>query len=82
MISERQAEFLLSQCEQWLGKKLRRLREPLKKDHRTTKPHLWELIVLHAVASSIVSKQDKRKEANPEVSSQIQHELNDATRIE
>ena len=79
MISEPQAKFLLSECEQWLGKKLRRLREPLKTDHNSTKAHLWELIVLHAVASSIVSRQDKRDEVTREILSQIQPEPDDAT---
>ncbi len=79
MISERQAGSLLSDCEKWLGKKLRRLREPLKKDHGTTKAHLWELIVLHAVASFIVSRQNQRDEVDPEMKSQIQHEPDDGT---
>jgi hypothetical protein len=79
MLSEKQAKSLLSECEQWLGKKLPRLREPLKKDHNSTKAHLWELIVLHAVASSIVSRQDKRAEVAPDISSQLQPEPDDAT---
>lgn len=79
MLSEPQAKSLLADCEKWLGKTLRRLREPLKKDHQTTKARLWELIVLHAVASSIVSRQDKRDEVTRKISSQIQPEPDDAT---
>lgn len=79
MISEKQAESLLSECEKWLGKKLRRLRQPLRKDYGTTKAHLWELIVLHAVASSVLSGQDKQGEVNPEIPSLIQHEPDEGT---
>ncbi len=79
MLSEPQAKSLLADCEKWLDQKLPRLRKPLKTDHNSTKAHIWELIVLHAVASSIVSRQDKRAEVAREISSQIQHEPDDAT---
>lgn len=74
MISESQAEYLLSQCETWLGAKLHKLRWRLRSEHEQTKSHLWELIVLHATASAVISRHRSRGEANSEVSSLIQPE--------
>jgi hypothetical protein len=63
MINEKQARILLSECEQWLGTDLIELRKKLRNGHKNTntKPALWELIVLHATAYSIVSRHNKEK---------------------
>ncbi|GEM_PF-2042489 len=74
MISESQAEYLLSQCERWLGAKLHKLRWRLRSEHEQTKSHLWELIVLQATASAVISRHHSRDVANSEVSSLIQPE--------
>jgi len=74
VISEPQAEYLLSQCETWLGTKLNKLRERLRREHKRTKSHLWELIVLHGMADAVISRHHSRDEANSEVSSLIQPE--------
>ena len=74
MISEPQAEFLLSQCETWIGTQLNKLRVYLRSNHEQTKPRLWELIVLHATASAVISRHHKQDESTLEISSLIEHE--------
>lgn len=74
MINEKQAKILLSECEQWLGTHLSELRKKLRNDHENTKSALWELIVLHATAASIVSKYDENANRNQIIASLIQHE--------
>ncbi|GAA6614918.1 hypothetical protein [Scytonema sp. NUACC26] len=66
MISERQAEILLNECELRLGTELGKLRTSLRGDYKSTKSMLWELIVLHAT-SSIVSVQHEPTEAAPDI---------------
>jgi hypothetical protein len=75
MINEQQANTLLNECEYWLDIKLDLIRERLRADHGSTKPILWELIVLHAFANSIVSKCNNNKIIPP----QIQHEPTEAS---
>ncbi len=74
MISEPQAEYLLSQCETWLGTNLNKLREDLTGEQKQTKSHLWELMVLHATAYAVISRPYKQYDSNSEVSSLIQPE--------
>ncbi|NEO97609.1 MAG: hypothetical protein F6K58_02640 [Symploca sp. SIO2E9] len=74
VINEYQAEFLLSQCEMWLRTELHTLRCHLRGEHEQTKSHLWELIVLHATASAVISSHYQQKEATPDISSLIQPE--------
>lgn len=78
MINEKQAEILLKECEQWLGKELSKLRTKLKRDHENTESALWELIVLHATASSIVSRNYHNTKQSQHISSLIQHEPQEA----
>jgi hypothetical protein len=74
VISESQAEFLLSQCETWLCTKLNKLRWRLRSEHEQTESHLWELIVLHATASAVISRHHKQDGSTLETSSLIEHE--------
>jgi hypothetical protein len=74
MINEKQAKILLSECEQWLGTDLSELRKKLRNNHERTKSALWELIVLHATASFIISKYDENPNRNQIIASSIQHE--------
>jgi len=74
VLSEKQAESLLAECERWLGTKLLKLRERLRNEHENTKSHLWELIVLHAAASSVILRHHEQNEPTPDISSLIQHE--------
>jgi hypothetical protein len=74
VISESQAEFLLSQCETWFGTKLNKLRWRLRSEHEQTESHLWELIVLHATASAVISRHHKQDRSTLETSSLIEHE--------
>lgn len=74
MINNNQAELLLSKCELWLDTELGKLRTSLRNDHSNTKPMLWELIVLHAAASSIVSRHNEKAAQNQSIASLIQHE--------
>lgn len=74
MINEKQAEILLSECELWLGTELSELRKKLRSDYESTKPMLWELIVLHATASSIVSIHYNNAKQNQDIAALIQHE--------
>jgi hypothetical protein len=81
MINEKQARILLSECEQWLGTDLIELRKKLRNGHKNTntKPALWELIVLHATAYSIVSRHNKEKISQDQsIPSLIQHEPTEA----
>lgn len=75
MINEKQAFTLLNECEDWLGIKLSNLRHKLRFEHKKTKSTLWELIIFHAIASSITS----RCIENQKIGSQIQHEPDDAS---
>lgn len=79
MINEEQVIILLSECELWLDKKLCNLRGKLRGDHESTKPMLWELIVLHATAFSIASKHYENANRNQSIASLIQHEPADGT---
>ncbi|MFG6099576.1 hypothetical protein SPB21_30315 [Leptothoe sp. ISB3NOV94-8A] len=78
MINDEQARTLLSECELWLGTNLDSLRKKLRNDHENTKPMLWELIVLHATASSIVSRYNKEISKEQSIAALIQHEPTDA----
>ena len=78
MINEEQARILLSECELWLGTELSNLQKKLRSDHENTKPMLWELIVLHAAASSIASRHDEDAHQNQSIASLIQHEADEA----
>lgn len=78
MINDKQAEILLSECELWLDTRLCNLRKKLRSDHVNTKSILWELIVLHATASSIASRHDENVNQNQSMASLIQHEPTDA----
>lgn len=75
MINEKQAFTLLNECEGWLGVKLDKLRHRLRSDYKSTKPFLWELIVFHAIATSMISKciEDQK------IDSQIQYEPTEAS---
>lgn len=75
MINEKQAFTLLNECEDWLGAKLDNLRHRLKFEHEKTKSTLWELITLHAIATSVISRCVK----NQNICSLVQHEPTDAS---
>jgi hypothetical protein len=74
VISEKQAESLLAECEIWLGGRLHELRKRLRNEQEATKAHLWELVVLHAATFSVISRHDQQGKGNPEIPSPIQHE--------
>lgn len=78
MINDEQARALLSECELWLDTNLDSLRKKISNDHENTKSMLWELIVLHATAYSIASRNNEEINQNQSIASQIQHEPNDA----
>jgi hypothetical protein len=78
MINDEQARTLLSECELWLDTNLDSLRKKLRNDHENIKPMLWELIVLHATASSIVSRCNKEISKKQSIAALIQHEPTDA----
>jgi hypothetical protein len=78
MINEKQAEFLISECELWLDTELGRLRTSLRADHEHTTSILWELIVLHATAASVNSRYGEKANCSRSLASLIQHEPTDA----
>jgi hypothetical protein len=73
MINEKQAMILIRECEIWLDNELTKLRNSLRSNHESTRPALWELIVLHSIAFYL-AKNSKECELDSRISNQIQHE--------
>jgi hypothetical protein len=66
MISERQAEALLRECEKAIGRPLQKLRERIANQEKAL-ANLWELIVLHSALPLGSVEHEQEEKGRPDV---------------